>query len=300
MRAIIVGMGVQGRKRKKILGKEAKYTVDRFKKAEFKSIYDVPLKEFDTAFICVPDLEKLKIVNYCVENGKNVLLEKPFINKNTKALIKIEKLAIKKKVILYTAYNHRFEPSIIKMQKLIKSNQLGKIYKCKIFYGNGTSLLVKKSKWRDKGKGVLIDIGSHLLDICIFWFGKNIKNLKTLEISKFENKSSDYATVSLKIDNINILLEMTLCMWKNTFTCDLLGLKGSAHINSLGKWSKNYFSYRKRKFPSGIPFEKKTFFKHEDPTWKLELLYFKKLIKKKIKTNLKKDILLNKLFSKFK
>ena len=84
MKAIIVGMGVQGNKRKKFLGKDFIFSVDKFKKADFKSIYKVPLNKFDTAFVCVPDHEKLKIVNYCIKNKKNVLLEKPFLVKKNK------------------------------------------------------------------------------------------------------------------------------------------------------------------------------------------------------------------------
>ena len=66
MKAIIVGMGVQGNKRKKFLGKDFIFSVDKFKKADFKSIYKVPLNKFDTAFVCVPHHEKLKIENYCI------------------------------------------------------------------------------------------------------------------------------------------------------------------------------------------------------------------------------------------
>ena len=62
MKAIIVGMGVQGNKRKKFLGKDFIFSVDKFEKADFKSIYEVPLNKFDTAFVCVPDNEKLKIL----------------------------------------------------------------------------------------------------------------------------------------------------------------------------------------------------------------------------------------------
>ena len=68
MKAIIVGLGVQGNKRKKFLGKDFVYSVDKFKKANFKSIYQVPLNKFDTVFVCVPDDQKLKIVNYCINN----------------------------------------------------------------------------------------------------------------------------------------------------------------------------------------------------------------------------------------
>lgn len=300
MKAIVVGMGVQGEKRKKYLGKDFIFSVDKFKNADYESIFDVPLKAYDVAFLCVPESEKIDLIKYCIKNKKHILVEKPLLIKSSKLLIKLEKQAKKNKVILYTAYNHRFEPSILKLKNLIEKKTLGKIYRCKIFYGNGTSYLVKKSKWRDSGLGVVTDIGSHLLDICLFWFGNKITKLKVIEINKFENKASDHAIISLEISKINIQLEMTLCMWKNTFTCDLLAAKGSAHLNSLCKWSKSTFIYRKRKLPSGKPSEKITFFEQGDPTWRSEYLFFKDLIKKNKKNNLKRDIILNREFAKIK
>ena len=119
MRAIVVGMGVQGNKRKNFLGKDFVYSVDKFKKADFQSISKVPLNKFDTVFACVPDSQKLKIVNYCINNKKHILLEKPFIVKNNKILSDLEKRARNKKVVCYTAYNHRFEPHFIRMKRLI-------------------------------------------------------------------------------------------------------------------------------------------------------------------------------------
>ena len=47
----------------------------------------------------------------------------------------------------------------------------GRIYRCRMFYGNGTARLVRDSAWRDQGAGVLPDLGSHLLDTARFWFG---------------------------------------------------------------------------------------------------------------------------------
>ena len=73
--------------------------------------------------------------------------------------------------VCYTAYNHRFEPHFVRMRDLIASGELGTIYRCRMFYGNGTARLVRDSAWRDQGAGVLPDLGSHLLDTCRFWFG---------------------------------------------------------------------------------------------------------------------------------
>ncbi len=300
MKAIVVGMGVQGTKRKKYLGKDFVFSVDKFKNADYKTIFDVPLDAYDAVLLCVPDKKKIKIINYCIKNKKHILVEKPLLLNSSKDFFHLNKYANKNKVILYTAYNHRFEPILLKLNKLIKRKTLGKIYKCKMFYGNGTSYLVKKSRWRDKGLGVISDIGSHLLDLCIFYFGKKIKKLKVIEKNKFENKAPDHAIISLEINKILIELEMTLCMWKNTFTCDVLASKGSAHLNSLCKWGKNTLIYRKRKFPSGKPLEKKISFKQKDPTWKLEYLFFKNLIKNRQKTILEKDLILNRIFLKIK
>ena len=300
MKAVVVGMGVQGKKRKTILGKNFVYSVDKFIKSDFKKLSDVPKDHYDTVFACVPDREKINIVNYCINNKKHVLVEKPFLSKNNKIFKNLQKKAIRKKIVCYTAYNHRFEPIIVKMMDLIKSRKLGKIYKCRMFYGNGTSILVKKSKWRDKGKGVLTDIGSHLIDICFYWFGSKINSLKILELNRFENKAPDHAIISFKIKKIKFELEMTLCMWKNTFTCDVLASKGSAHLNSLCKWGQNSLIHRKRKYPSGLPYEKKYSFKKGDPTWKSEFLYFKNLIKRNSKTDFEKDRLINNCFLKLK
>ena len=181
------------------------------------------------------------------------------------------------------------------MKKILSNEKLGKIYSCKIFYGNGTAKLVRNSNWRDKGLGVVSDLGSHLLDTCNFWF--NIKKINNLSIvkKKFENKSWDYATINFDAKKIFFNFEISLCSWRNHLICDVVGEKGSAHILSLCKWDKTEFIIRKRRFPSGKPLELKKTLKIKDPTWLSELNYFKKHIRKRSKVDLKKDIWINKI-----
>ena len=291
MKILIVGLGVQGKKRKKLLNKKYLYaTVDiRNKNANFSKIENAPLKNYDTVFACVPDSEKLKIINYCLKNKKNILVEKPLIIGSDKKIKKIQQKAKKLGVIVYTAYNHRFEPNFVNIRKIIKSKKLGKIYYCHIFYGNGTAKLVKKNKWRDIGLGVVQDLGTHLIDTIKFWFDRDIK-FKLIANNKFENKAPDHAVLLSKKKKFFIKLEMSMCMWKNTLRCDIIGSKGSLHLNSLCKWGPSTLYIHKRKLPSGYPTEKKLVIKGKDPTWSLEHKYFFNLIKKKIRTNLEKDI----------
>ena len=128
-------------------------------------------------------------------------MEKPLWTSNLGKIKFLEKLAIKNKVKLYVAYNHRFEPHFLEMKKLISSKKLGKIYSCRMFYGNGTAKLIKNSNWRNKGSGVLTDLGSHLLDICKMWFGNNIGKFKLISANKFviNDKAKNTRVISIKI-----------------------------------------------------------------------------------------------------
>ena len=295
MRVIIVGMGVQGAKRKKILGKDFIYSVDKFAKSDFKNLRDVPFDKYDSVFICVPDNQKFNIARFCLMNKKNILIEKPLMLKNKTEYSILKKLAKKNNCVIYTAYNHRFEPGLVKIKELIKRKEIGKLYTCRMFYGNGTSLLVKKSNWRDQKLGVISDLGSHLLDICLFIFNGKIKQTKLSLANKFENNAYDHSIINVNIEKLKIQLEMTLCSWENTFNLDLLGSKGSIHMRSLCKWSDSELIIKKRKFPSGKPKIKKITFKKGDPTWKLEHQYFSKIIKERFNNfYLNKDQFINK------
>ena len=82
-------------------------------------------------------------------------------------------------------HGDHFKKEIPKIKKIIKSGTLGKIYYCNLFYGNGTARLVRNQKWRDKGLGIIQDLGPHLMDTIKFWFDKNLK-FTTVYKNKFK------------------------------------------------------------------------------------------------------------------
>ena len=291
MKVVVVGLGVQGYKRKKFAGLDYISSVDPYnKEADYRSIEDVPLDSYQAVLACVPDEPKYSILKYCIKNKKHVLVEKPLFSANVEQLKELERLAKENNVVCYTAYNHRFEPHYIAMKELIDSGVLGRIYSCRMFYGNGTARLVRESIWRDSGCGVLPDLGSHLLDTCLFWFGNELGDFHLNSFNCFENKSPDHVVIESNQSDFRISLEMTLCMWRNHFTCDILAENGTAHIESLCKWGPTTFTYRKRVLPSGRPIEESKTLVMEDPTWASEYDHFKKIISSKSKTDLSKDI----------
>jgi predicted dehydrogenase len=238
----------------------------------------------------VPDEPKFDLLRYFVQNGKHVLVEKPLWTPQVSDIAGLEQLARSNNAVIYTAYNHRFEPHFVRMRDLIASGRLGKIYSCRMFYGNGTARLVRDSVWRDAGAGVLPDLGSHLLDTCRFWFGEMDDTFRVIAANRFENKTPDHVIIGTEEFAPRLELEMTLCMWRNHFTCDILAEKGSAHIAGLCKWGPSTFVHRQRVLPSGRPPEEVLTLPEGDPTWDLEYAHFKELCLKHAPADLGNDL----------
>lgn len=294
MKVIVVGLGVQGYKRRRVAGVDCVATVDPVNpEADFKSAFDVPPESYDAVLACIPDDPKVDLIRHWLSLGKHVLVEKPLFARDNTDLLQLEQIARSNGVVCYTAYNHRFEPHFVRMKELIDSGRLGRIYRCRMFYGNGTARQVRDSAWRDQGAGVLPDLGSHLLDTSAFWFGAFPTDHRLVSAHCFENKAPDHVVLISDGAGPVVELEMTLLMWRNHFTCDILAEGGSAHIESLCKWGPSSFCTRTRILPSGRPPEERLTVVQDDPTWAAEYSYFKTLCAGGQPASLAKDIWLN-------
>ena len=277
MKTIIIGLGGQGRKRLAVAGTEVVATVDpAVPDARYKTVDEVPLDSFEVALVCTPDQAKLEIVQFLLSRGKHVLVEKPLVARDDQPLRQLGALAQARGVVCYTAYNHRFEPHVAPLKRLLERRELGSLYLAKLCYGNGTALDVKRSPWRDQGLGVLSDLGSHLLDPDLFLFGQPEGGFELWSGNRFENRAFDYALFGAA-GHPALVLEASLISWRNTFTLDVFGEQGSAHLQGLCKWGPSTLTVRRRVFPSGKPKDEVFTVEGPDPTWELEYRQFKEL-----------------------
>jgi predicted dehydrogenase len=294
MRVVVAGLGVQGHKRRRVAGGDFVAAVDPVnREAEYHRIEDVPLQAYDAVLACIPDEPKIALLEYLLRNGKHVLVEKPLWADDDRDIERLAALASTKHLVCYTAYNHRFEPHFVRMREVIKSGRLGAIYRCRMFYGNGTARLVRDSQWRDRGAGVLPDLGSHLLDTARFWFGTVGDDFHVVSSRCFENRAPDHVVLGSQGTKPQLELEMTLLSWRNHFTCDVFAENGSAHISSLCKWGPSSFTLRMRMLPSGRPPEETITLVQDDPTWAIEYEHFKSLCANGRVGNLADDLWLN-------
>ena len=293
MRMVVVGLGIQGNKRKAVAGRDVVATVDPIKpEADYRDIREVPLNMYDGVFVCTPDQPKMEILRYLLENQKHALVEKPLLAKDNTELQALLELSRSKHTTCYTAYNHRFEPHIVNLKNLLDTGELGKVYMVRLFYGNGTARDVRNSDWRDRGTGVLPDLASHMLDMLRFLFNVEDSKFIPWSFNCFENRSFDHFVFGSTSGYPLFSLEGTLLSWRNNFAADIYAENGSAHIQSLCKWGPSIFSVRKRVLPSGKPDTHSVTLEESDPTWALEYQYFKQICEKG-ETNLQNDIWVN-------
>lgn len=289
MKVVVVGLGIQGKKRLAIGGTDVAATVDPVQpEAQYKCIKDVPRGNYEGALVCTPDAAKLPILRYLLEHGKHVLVEKPLLGESPEDLPELEILATNRSAVCYTAYNHRFEPHIVNLKAILDSGRLGKLYSARFFYGNGTARDARNSPWRDQGFGVLPDLGSHLLDTVLFLFGAVAGDCRPWRADRFENRAYDRYLFGFH-GPLAIDCEMTMLSWRNTFHADVYGELGSAHIQCLCKWGPSTITVRRRVLPSGRPDEEASTLVCADPTWAAEYEHFKTLAQAPC-TNIRNDL----------
>lgn len=291
MKVVVIGLGVQGNKRRTVAGADFVAAIDPVNPdARYRRAEEVPVGDYDAAIVCTPDEPKVALLEYLLSNGKHVLVEKPLWAAHDEDILRLERIGADHEVVCLTAYNHRFEPHYVRMRDTLQSGVLGDVYHCRMFYGNGTARLVRDSAWRDSGAGVLPDLGSHLLDTARFWFGPQADDFVVHSARCFENRAPDHVVIGSPGSRPQLELEMTLLSWRNHFTCDIFAERGSGHIRSLCKWGPSTFTLRKRVLPSGRPEEESITLVQPDPTWALEYAYFKALCAGRTQPDLSGDL----------
>ena len=126
------------------------------------------------------------------------------------------------------------------------------------------------------------------LDWTVFLFGKPQAEVQVWAGHCFENRAFDHFRFGF--DGRPALdFEVTLLSWRNSFRADVIGERGSAHIDSLCKWGPSTFTLRRRVLPSGRPDEESHTLVCADPTWQREYEHFKQLCRRPA-TNIDTDV----------
>ncbi|PZP52659.1 MAG: hypothetical protein DI598_00030 [Pseudopedobacter saltans] len=132
----------------------------------------------DVLCVCTPNYLHCEHTLIGLENGCNIIVEKPMALKVSDCesmILKAEKVGKK----IFTVMQNRYAPSARWIKKLIETNELGKIFQIQInCIWNRSQNYYSQNNWRgtkEKDGGVLFTQFSHFVDI-LYYLNGDIQN----------------------------------------------------------------------------------------------------------------------------
>ena len=158
----------------------------------FAGYNDLLDENLDALSIAVPTTLHKKIALDATKKEINVLVEKPIADTIENA-DEIIKAAREKGVKLMVGHVERFNPAIIKLKELIDSGLLG----------NVVSISAKRVGLynpRIKDVGIIIDLGTHDIDIMSYLYGERVKEVYA-SAGSVVHSHEDHAIITLNFDS---------------------------------------------------------------------------------------------------
>lgn len=196
------------------------------KKYNCKAYYDykdlIKKENIDVVHVCIPHYLHPVVSKYAIEQGVNVLCEKPMSIKYEDAIQNV-KLAEEKGVKYGIIFQCRYNDSARLVKESLVSGKLGKIISARVVLtwckpDSYYSLSDWKGTWEKEGGGVVIDQAIHSLDLANWFIDDEIESVK----ANLSNRGHDIMEVDDSAEGfIRYKNGATLGFWAmNNYGCD--------------------------------------------------------------------------------
>jgi UDP-N-acetylglucosamine 3-dehydrogenase len=158
----------------------------------FVDYNDLLDENLDAVSIAVPTTRHMGVALDTIEKGINILIEKPIADTVENADEIIE-AARKHKVKLMVGHIERFNPAIIKLKELIDNELLGNVVSI-------SAKRVGPYSPRISDVGIIIDLGTHDIDIMSYLYGERVKAVYA-SAGSVVHSHEDHAIITLNFNN---------------------------------------------------------------------------------------------------
>lgn len=205
---------------------------EKYPEAEIYRSVEEMLENADIELVVVntPVQTHFDYAKMALEAGKNVVVEKPF-TVNVAEAEELAKLAEEKKLFVSVYQNRRFDRDYLQVQKIINEEKLGNIKEVEIRFDRfrtEPSGKAHKENPEAVGSGSLHDLGSHLVDQAVQYFGFPEKLFADVFSMKGKEFANDYFEIILFYPNdLRVRLKSSVFTKEAHFAYAVHGEKGS-------------------------------------------------------------------------
>ncbi|MCF0039441.1 Gfo/Idh/MocA family oxidoreductase [Dyadobacter fanqingshengii] len=185
-------------------------------------------ESIDLVFICTPNETHFPYAMDALENGKHVVIEKPFSATEEEAR-QLVALAEQKGLILTAYQNRRWDSDFLTIKKLIAEDKLGDIVEYECRYDRFRPVVPTES-WKEKSVpvgGNLYNLGPHLIDQALVLFGEPLTVTAEIRSVRPNSEIDDYFDVRLGYADKLVIVKSSLMVYENFLRYNLHGTKGS-------------------------------------------------------------------------
>ena len=183
----------------------------------------------DLVIVTSPNTDHFRWAREALLADKHVVVEKPFTVTVAEA-DELIRLAKQRRRILSVYHNRRFTSDTKTVKKLLNSGILGEIVDYETHFDRYRPNPLPGGAWREDplpGSGIFYDLGSHLIDQALWFFGKPTAVTAQIELSRPWAKADDKFDVRLHYPTFTATLKSgTVCKIPGP-TYQLHGMNGS-------------------------------------------------------------------------
>lgn len=192
-----------------------------------KGIIDDP--EIDLVIVTSPNTDHFRWAREALLSGKHVVVEKPF-TVNVEEASELIEIARRQQKILTVYHNRRFTSDTRTVKKLLDSGLLGEIVDYESHFDRFRSDPRPNGAWREQplpGSGIFYDLGSHLIDQALWFFGMPEAVTAEINAQRPWAKADDHFDLRLHYPSFTATLKSGMICRIPGPTYMLHGTKGS-------------------------------------------------------------------------
>ncbi|GAO28684.1 probable oxidoreductase [Geofilum rubicundum JCM 15548] len=183
--------------------------------------------EIELVIVNTPDDLHYKQAKAALEAGKHVVVEKPFVQ-SVKQGEELIQLAKANNLTLTVFQNRRWDNSFLTVQKVLAENMLGRLVEFEARYNRYRTFVQESWKEeRQRGTGILHNLGAHLIDQALLLFGMPQGVSARLLALRDGSDVDDHFDLRLIYAGLSVTLKAGYLVREDTPSYMLHGVKGS-------------------------------------------------------------------------